>query len=309
MSVTDNLSAGAAILTTSLIPSSRIRASVTLLALLCWSSPSIALSQTAAPVDAPPPTVASVDTPKTEGEPFRIGALLTEFGRELAGLPSKNTATTLALGGAFALGVYPFDEALVQRATRSARLDQVFAPGNVIGAGWVQGSAALATFAIGHATRNRRVEAVGLDLVQAGAVVYLITKGLKFTVDRARPDEGRYSFPSGHAAATFANATVVQRHFGWKAGLPAYGLATYVSLSRLPDKKHYASDIVFGAAIGLVAGRTMTVGHGRATFDVIPMPVPGGGGVLFQRAVGTNAAVRHACLPACRIDSQPLHVD
>ena len=285
------------------------RLSVTLLALLSCSSPSIALSQTPAPLDAPPPTVASVDTPKTEGNPIRVGALLSEFGRELAGLPSKDTATTLALGGAFALGVYPYDEALAQHATRSARLGQVLAPGDVIGVGWVQGTAAFATFVVGHATRNRRVEAVGLDLVQGGAVVWLMTKGLKLTVDRARPDDGRYSFPSGHAAATFANATVLQRHFGWKAGLPAYGLATYVSVSRLPDKRHYASDIVFGAAIGLVAGRTVTVGHGKATFDVIPMPVPGGGGVLFQRAVGTTVAVRHECLPACRIDSQPLHVD
>ena len=199
-------------------------------------------------------------------------------------MPSKDTATTLALGGAFALGVYPYDEALAQHATRSARLGQVLAQGDVIGVGWVQGTAAFATFVVGHATRNRRVEAVGLDLVEAGAVVWLMTKGLKLTVDRARPDDGRYSFPSGHAAATFANATVLQRHFGWKAGLPAYGLATYVSVSRLPDKRHYASDIVFGAAIGLVAGRTVTVGHGRGTFTLAPMAVPGGAGVMLTRA-------------------------
>jgi membrane-associated phospholipid phosphatase len=263
------------------------RVSVTLLALLCWSPASIALSQTAAPPDErdePSQTIASVDTPDPADEPLRIGALFKEFGRELVGLRSKDTAITLGLGGAFALAVHPVDQALTLMATRSTDLGRVLAPGDVIGVGWVQGTAAITTFLLGHATRNRRMQAVGLDLVQAGAIVYVTTKSLKLTIDRERPDDGRYSFPSGHAATTFANATVVQRHFGWKAGLPAYGLATYVSISRLPDKRHYASDIVFGAAIGLVAGRTVTVGRGQAAFTVTPMPVPGGGGVMLQRA-------------------------
>jgi hypothetical protein len=246
------------------------RLSITLLAFLCLSFPSIALSQTAAPVETPPP--------------LRIGALLSEFGRELVRLPSKDTAITLGLGGVAALAVHPADDTLTDRASHSADLEHALAPGDVIGAGWVQGTAAFATFAIGAASRNRRMEATGLDLVQAGVVVFAMTRALKLTVDRTRPDGGRYSFPSGHAAATFANATVLQRHFGWKAGLPAYGLASYVSLSRLPDKKHYASDIVFGTAIGVAAGRAMTVGHGKATFAVTPMAMPGGGGVLFQHA-------------------------
>ena len=62
---------------------------------------------------------------------------------------------------------------------------------------------------------------------------------------------------------TFATATVLQRDLGWKVGVPAYGLATYVAASRIQDKRHFLSDVTFGAAIGIVAGRSVTIGQRR----------------------------------------------
>jgi hypothetical protein len=59
-----------------------------------------------------------------------------------------------------------------------------------------------------------------------------------------------YSFPSGHAAITFAAATVLQQHLGYCAAIPTYAIASYVAMSRLHDNRHYASDVVFGAALG-----------------------------------------------------------
>jgi membrane-associated phospholipid phosphatase len=75
----------------------------------------------------------------------------------------------------------------------------------------------------------------------------------------------------------------LHRHFGWKVGLPAYGLATYVAASRLQENRHFASDVIFGAAIGIVAGRTVTVGRGRGTFTVAPVALRGGAAVMFTR--------------------------
>jgi len=69
---------------------------------------------------------------------------------------------------------------------------------------------------------------------------------------------------------TFGTATVLQRNFGWKAGVPAYALASYVAASRVQMKRHFLSDVAFGAAIGIVAGRTVTVGRGLARFAVAP---------------------------------------
>jgi membrane-associated phospholipid phosphatase len=108
-----------------------------------------------------------------------------------------------------------------------------------------------------------------------------LTQGIKFAVRRPRPDGGRYSFPSGHASAAFATAAVIQRHYGWKVAIPAYGLATYVGTSRLSENRHFASDVIFGAAIGIVSGRAVSVGHGRARFDLFPIARPGGAGVGF----------------------------
>jgi membrane-associated phospholipid phosphatase len=80
---------------------------------------------------------------------------------------------------------------------------------------------------------------------------------------------------------TFASATVLQRDLGWKVGIPAYGIATYVAASRIQENRHFLSDVAFGAAIGIIAGRTVTLGRGDGRFAVAPMAAPGGGGVSF----------------------------
>lgn len=74
---------------------------------------------------------------------------------------------------------------------------------------------------------------------------------LKYTVKKQRPDFSDFhSFPSGHTSVTFANAAFVQRRYGWKLGIPAYALATYVGWARTFAKKHDWWDVLAGAAIG-----------------------------------------------------------
>jgi len=119
-----------------------------------------------------------------------------------------------------------------------------------------------------------------------------IVLGLKQAVRRERPieDDGTqatgFAFPSGHAAATFAAATILQQHLGYRAGVPTYLVATYVAMSRLHEGVHSASDVVFGATIGIIVGRTVTW-HGR-NFYASPMLLPKGGGVIVN--VNLNAA-------------------
>ena len=122
-----------------------------------------------------------------------------------------------------------------------------------------------------------RLAVVGADLVRAQMVTQLWVQALKFTVQRERPDGSNdVSFPSGHAAGAVAVAGVVGRHYGWKVGIPAYVGATYVAAARVHDNKHYLSDVVFGAAMGLAGARTVVLKAGRYGVQVAPAVAPGG---------------------------------
>jgi len=105
---------------------------------------------------------------------------------------------------------------------------------------------------------------------------------VKMSVRRGRPDGTQFSFPSGHTSVSFASATVLQRHFGWKAGVPAYAMASYVAASRIHDKRHFLSDVAFGAAVGIVSGWTVTMGHGDAKMTMTPVAAPGGAGLSLS---------------------------
>ena len=115
----------------------------------------------------------------------------------------------------------------------------------------------------------------------------MLTHALKAVTSRERPTGERdagtqtYSFPSGHASASFTTATVLWRHLGWKVGLPASTLAAYASASRIQQNAHYVSDTLFGAALGIASARTVTIGHGERRVVVAPVPMTGGAALTF----------------------------
>ena len=201
---------------------------------------------------------------------------------------------TLGAGLAAALGVRPLDDRIPASALNSERLagdngmlDQLFEPGEQLGGALVQVGGALATYGVGRFLRRDGISELGRDLVRAQLLTQGITQLVKHSVRRMRPDgSNRSSFPSGHASGTFATATVLQRRYGWKVGGPAYGVASYVAMSRLSENRHFLSDLVFGAAIGLVAGRTVTLSRSSTGLEIVPMAGPGGAGVqvsVFRR--------------------------
>lgn len=69
------------------------------------------------------------------------------------------------------------------------------------------------------------------------------------------------SFPSGHAAMAFAAASVLSRRYHEHRWVPwlAYGGATFIALSRIPDRAHFPSDVFFGATLGYVVGHFVVV--------------------------------------------------
>ena len=140
--------------------------------------------------------------------------------------------------------------------TEGGPLDRFFEPAELLGSAYIQLGVPVLTFAIANAADIPGLAGLSRDLIRTQVLSQTLTQVIKNTVRRTRPDEsGHRSFPSGHTSATFAAATVLQRHYGWKAGIPAYAFATWVAASRLNEQKHWVSDLPFGAALGVVTGR------------------------------------------------------
>ncbi|GIU41348.1 phosphoesterase [Shewanella sairae] len=97
------------------------------------------------------------------------------------------------------------------------------------------------------------------QLAKTGVVSRIVVEGLKYSIDKDRPDgSGNDSFPSGHTADSFAAATFVQQRYGWQWAIPAYIGAAYVGYTRVESDKHHVEDVLAGAAIGVLSGLYFT---------------------------------------------------
>ena len=80
----------------------------------------------------------------------------------------------------------------------------------------------------------------------------VITEALKRIVREKRPDsDERTSFPSGHATAAFAIASM-QAHFHPNQAILWYAGATIIAASRVKLRRHRIHDVVAGAAVGVL---------------------------------------------------------
>jgi len=112
----------------------------------------------------------------------------------------------------------------------------------------------------------------------------LLAEGLKALVREKRPDAAsRDSFPSGHATAAFAVATVESEFHPRQAPL-WYSGAALISYSRVRLNRHYAQDVVAGAALGYFTARIeLSRPHGLI---LSPLISPEGGlGVQISRGL------------------------
>lgn len=233
---------------------------------------SVQLDQVVTQPQGPPPT------PRHTG--------LRPFLRDLAGdvthLPSKENLFWAGIGGGLALSAHPFDDNVNQTMVGSTLAGNFFKPGRVVGQLATMFGAAGIVWGVGRVSDQPKVSHVGMDLLEALIVSEGMVQGLKYATRRERPDHSsRNSFPSGHASDTFAFATALERHLGWRGAVPAYIISSYVAMSRLPANRHWLSDVVFGSSVGIIAGRTVTR-HGRKyPFEVVA--VPGGAAIVYVR--------------------------
>ena len=205
------------------------------------------------------------------------GAVFREVPADLWRFVSLDTLNVVAFGGVVAGFAHISDSDFVKELEVSPRLNNAFAPGSKYGAFAVMLGASVAVHQIGRVTGRRHMAVVGGDLIRSQIVSQLWVQGLKFAVQRERPDQtNSVSFPSGHAASGFAFATVLGQHYGWKARIPAYIGAGYIAAARVHDNRHYLSDVTFGAAMGIAGARTVTLKAGRYGLRMAPAATPGG---------------------------------
>lgn len=143
----------------------------------------------------------------------------------------------------------------------------------------------------GFIAKNEKIKATSFLATQAYLTAGAVESILKYLTNRQRPDyidpnthvsdpifHGPFykfatnttgtknsSFPSGHTTAVFAAATVYAleyRHHPW---IPvfAYSFATVVGISRMTEAKHWPTDVLVGAALGILSGRQVVHNYHR----------------------------------------------
>jgi hypothetical protein len=220
-------------------------------------------------------------TPGQTSEPGGLRRFAGDVVHDYRNMLSMDNAPWAVVGATATAGLLAADEALRDATAQPTPL--ALKPGGTYGNLAFQVPLALTWWIAGHAAHSIRGADAGRDLLRAQLSAMSWTYAVKYAVGRTRPNGDPRSFPSGHTSASFATATVLQQHYGWKLGAPIYALATYTAAERVMDEKHWASDVAFGAVVGVLSGRTVTRhlrGGSRVTLRA--RPLPGGGEVVVH---------------------------
>ena len=126
-------------------------------------------------------------------------------------------------------------------------------------------------YLVGALTDDENAIQVAQDSISASLIASgIITPAIKLVTGRSRPrDEagvfhfkpfsnGNSSFPSGHTTEAFAVASVIANHYEetWVT-CTSYSIASLVGLARTYHRAHFASDVVAGAMIGTLVGKSV----------------------------------------------------
>lgn len=112
-------------------------------------------------------------------------------------------------------------------------------------------------------------------IAEAYAASTLTSTVMKYGVARYRPGHGTHSFPSSHSAIAFTGATMIERNSGELWGIPAYALAAFTGFERVEAGRHFPSDVLVGAAVGVLSAGIIDALHWGAG--------PGSGGIARPR--------------------------
>lgn len=205
------------------------------------------------------------------------------------------TGRDAGLAVAFAAGGYftrPLDRYFAQRLQRPSAQDHRFLQqtAKIVNMIAVPGAffIGVGMYGAGRVSKSHKLADLGLHGTEALLIGEAVGGVMKGVFGRERPymdptnlnpddwqllrgfgnNDGYRSFPSGHSVAAFAAAAAVTSEMSrwhpetrWLVGTAMYGGAGMVGLSRMYNNRHWASDVLAGAAIGIFAGNKVVRYH------------------------------------------------
>lgn len=205
-------------------------------------------------------------------------SFIVRFGRDLRDVISSpghwdgRDFLTLAAVSGTGLFVFAFDQDVrvytqdrfTPSLDKAASFFAFFGDGGVL---LGMSAAVYAAGEIGNDVGLRKTAILSLESLVAASI---LDWAIKLISGRARPYTGEssrsfhpfsfrnsnWSFPSGHAVASFAIATTIaEQTKSPVVDILAYGLAALAGISRIYENKHWASDVFIGAALGHFVGQ------------------------------------------------------
>jgi len=168
----------------------------------------------------------------------------------------------LAASTSLGLVLFPSDEATMDfvQDHKSEFTERIVKPTNENHKA-ILGGAALGSYFMGVVIKDDKLVKAGLYVVTSQIATQIVTEGFKKTFGRSRPnkDEGSMSwggsgksFFSGHSSGAWSFATVFAEIYKDNKVIPylSYGVAALTSYGRLHDRKHFLSDVFYGAVAG-----------------------------------------------------------
>jgi membrane-associated phospholipid phosphatase len=206
-----------------------------------------------------------------------LGQCLKDIGRDQAGIwtsplhiAPRDALWLLPFAGATGIALHYDAQAQQNLGIDKSRIDT----SNVIsgfGSTYATLGGAAGLYFIGLGTHNAHVAETGRLGAEAVIDATLVVEALKLATNRERPNEGNGqggfwphgtrsyevdgSFPSGHAAESFALARVIASEYPSKpVQLAAYAFALAISASRVTARQHFPSDVLVGGTVGYLIG-------------------------------------------------------
>ena len=126
----------------------------------------------------------------------------------------------------------------------------------------IMGGVTLGSYFVGLVVKDNKLKSAALYVVTSQLATQIVTEGFKRGFGRERPNKNLgpnawgtkkgKSFVSGHSSGAWSFATVFAEIYKDNKYIPylAYGMAALTSYGRMHDRKHFLTDVFYGAVIG-----------------------------------------------------------